>query len=91
MKTIKILDREYSVNVEEIDLSFTEIKDISALKECKKLKKLDLYNTKVKDISALKECKKLEWLSLRGTEIKENDLTVELLRERGVSVMFCQL
>jgi len=49
MKTIKILDREYSVNVEGIDLSYTRIKDISVLKECKKLKELYLDHTEVKE------------------------------------------
>lgn len=53
-------------NLYEINLSNTNITDISKLKEVKELYCVDLSNTKIKDVSALKDCTGLEILNLEN-------------------------
>ncbi len=51
-------------NLEKLDLSEMEIKDISAVENLKKLKELNISYTNVEDISVLKKCKELISLNL---------------------------
>ncbi len=56
-----------------IYLSFrsNEIRDISSLKDLKKLKILDLFDNRIQDISALKDLKELKELNLSYNQIQD--------------------
>ena len=55
----------------KLDLSWTEVSDVSALGQCTNLVKLDLSNTEVSDVSALGQCTNLVKLSLWGTQVTD--------------------
>ncbi len=58
-------------SLEELDLSGTEVEDVSSLATLTTLKKLDISNTPVEDISALSSLTNLEELDLRGTQVSD--------------------
>ena len=61
----------------DLDLSFNQITDISALKELKNLEYICLNNNQITDISALKELKKLHTIDLEDNQISD----ISVLRE----------
>lgn len=98
MEVIHIADQMFFSNIEELDLSYQNISDISELSKCKSLKKLDLgfenddyfYNLYreevINDISMLKGCSKLEELYLDGTEVKDINVVQYLPKLKVLSI-----
>ena len=79
-------------NLEKLDLSEMEIKDISVVENLKKLKELNISYTNVEDISVLKKCKELISLNLSynnenmtGKKIMETLSAMAQLQELDLS------
>ncbi len=71
--------QDYSItelkNLETLaSLYYIGVKDISPLKNLKKLKWLRLHNTGVTDLRPLKNLKKLDMLNLKDTQVKKKDI-----------------
>ena len=73
----KPLDQIWS-DVQELDLSYTQLKDISQLAVLKNLQQLSLAATQVQDISPLVGLKNLRVLDLSHTPLKDISLLAEL-------------
>lgn len=58
----------------ELDLSNTQVTDLSPLANLTKLRNLCLYNTPVTDLSPLKGLRNLEHLGLHGTTVTEKEM-----------------
>jgi hypothetical protein len=54
-----------------LDLSETEVRDVSVLSSCQSLHTLDLRFTQVSDVSALASCQSLHTLNLCGTRVND--------------------
>jgi hypothetical protein len=54
-----------------LDLSETEVSDLTALASCRSLHTLDLSNTEVSDVSVLASCQSLDTLDLEGTLVSD--------------------
>ena len=57
--------------VTELNLSFTELADISGLADLVQLQRLNLIGTAVSDVSALEGLTQLQWLDLSGTAVSD--------------------
>ncbi len=68
---IKLGGKTFKSNVTELDLSGCNVRDISALSVCTKLKKLDLSDNSVSDISALVDLPSLTELDLSDNRISD--------------------
>ena len=68
---IKLGGKTFKSNVTELDLSGCNVRDISALSVCTKLKKLDLSDNAISDISALVDLPALTELDLSGNRISD--------------------
>ena len=66
------------VHLQNLDLSYNKISDISVLKELKQLQNLYLYDNQISDISALKELKQLQYLYLWKNQISDISVLKEL-------------
>ncbi len=60
----------FKSDVTELDLSGMGLRDISAIGNCKELKKLDLSGNEISDLSPLMNLPKLEWI-----DVSDNELT----------------
>ena len=60
-----------SPNLTWLDLDYTNVSDLSPLKELPELRQLDLRSTKIKDLSPLSQLVKLQQLILVATEITD--------------------
>ena len=67
-----------------LDLSSTEVEDISVLESLKTLVWINLDNTKVKDISVLSKLPNLRWITMDKTKI--TDITPLLGKVNLVSI-----
>jgi Leucine-rich repeat (LRR) protein len=66
-----LFDTGYLDRIKGLDISTTEVSDVSALGELKNLERLVLYDTQVSDVSALGELKNLEVLVISGTQVSD--------------------
>ncbi len=58
----------------ELDLSHTEVDDITALSSCVHLRKLELYNTSVSEVTVLSSLHNLQHMGLGKTQVQPQDL-----------------
>lgn len=63
--------KKFRADVTELDLSNSNISDISELRKCKSLKSLNLSGNPIKDISALTSIESLEKLDISGTAVTD--------------------
>ncbi|HTF80161.1 MAG TPA: leucine-rich repeat domain-containing protein, partial [Cytophagales bacterium] len=76
-KKVELKKYPYAKDIEnlayifDLDLSNTQISDISPLSRIKELRKLNLSNTPVEDISPLDSCKTLGELNLSHTKVRD--------------------
>ena len=68
---IRLGYQEFEDDVEQIIVRSQDIEDISALKNCKKLRVLDLSGNKIKDLSALRGLTTIEELNLSDNLITD--------------------
>ncbi len=71
-----------------LDLSFTNVSDISPLKKLTNLQELWLRATDVSDLSPLKDIKKLRTLWLIDTKVPKDDETAKTLEKHGAEIHF---
>ena len=71
LSTVRLGDREFSPDAEEIIVNNQNISDLSALKDCKKLRVLNLMSNKIKDLSPLRSLATLEELYLSNNSISD--------------------
>lgn len=73
-------------NLEQLDLSHTQVAEISALSNLKKLKRLNLWDTPVRDISPLSKLTNLESLFLLNTQVNDLSALSKLTNLRSLSL-----
>lgn len=78
-------------NLENLDISYTKITDISILKNCRKLEYLNIGGTSITNISILENCRKLKYLYMWETKVTdigvlENFRKLEYLNIGGTSI-----
>jgi Leucine-rich repeat (LRR) protein len=98
IQTLKLSEFDRSVlanleNLESLDLSYTNVVDVSSLATLTNLKSLTLYRARLLDISTLPELKNLETLNLSDTNVVDvsalatlKNLTTLILRQTDVDV-----
>ncbi|MBN1974208.1 MAG: hypothetical protein JW787_11250 [Sedimentisphaerales bacterium] len=57
------------INLQSLELSFTNISDLEPIKEFKYLQLLDLYETQVSDLEPIKNLSNLQYLDISGTQV----------------------
>ena len=70
-ETLRLGDREFTSDVEELIVNDQSIDDLSALKDCKKLRVLNLMSNRITDLSPLRDLTSLEELYLSNNAISD--------------------
>ena len=76
--------------LEELDLSFSSIKNVAALSTLTKLKKLDLSYTDISDVTVVDQLRELEELQIDFCKIKEIKLTSQFKNLKNFSFGLCR-
>lgn len=68
------------LSVQSLDLSYTDVTNLEALKRLTGLQSLYLFETKITSVEALKGLTGLQWLDLRGTKVTDVETLKGLTR-----------
>jgi internalin A len=63
--------KTFKANVEELDLSGMNLREISAISACTQLKKLNISNNQISDLSPLMNLPDLEWLDISDNSVTD--------------------
>ena len=70
----ELLDTGYCRRAFGLDLSNSQVTDVSLLAELRNLEVLFLSNTQVADVTSLAELKNLDWLDLSDTQVTDEQI-----------------